>query len=301
MSTMLGVSFVEVRAATDCPAGDEIASHLRPMLPSGWSMGPAGDVASVELAEPQADGSVGIHLRLVRPDGSSGGERSLVLQGGCAEMAEAVATIIATWETDFALATPPVAARSVPAVVAPARPAPVSQGRSDIPAGWDFSLGATVGAAMIGGVAATVGAEVAAGRVTSLWRLRIAASTQTARQLTFGQGEVSWKHTTIALGLVLRTAGPRWRFSVDAGPVLGWATLGGQGYDENRTASPFEYGLGGALRVERAVGRFAIWVEWRTNVWPRSQEAMLTGSSASVTLSGFDMMANLGGSFTYVR
>jgi hypothetical protein len=83
---------------------------------------------------------------------------------------------------------------------------------------------------------------------------------------------------------VLRSLGQSWRFSADAGPLLGWATLGGHGYDENRKQSVFEYGVGSGLRIERGLGRFAVWLEWRTTAWTRSQRAELTGSTLRETL-----------------
>jgi hypothetical protein len=88
---------------------------------------------------------------------------------------------------------------------------------------------------------------------------------------------------------------------LDAGPILGWATLAGQGYADNRTQSSLEYGAGGGLRVERVLGRFALWLEGRTTVWSERQKATLTGSPQSEGLPIADVMLSAGGSVSYVR
>lgn len=308
---LAGAGFVEVRSDTDCPSAEEVTARLRPMLPAGWVPGPDGDVASI-AASFRADGVTELRVQLLHPDGSVGGDRQLVLRGSCAEMADAIATVIAAWETNFLPALPPSAEPT--ATVQPmvkveattkAPPAPNTEptvnavraepGQARIGA----SLGAAVGVAVVGGIATTAGLEADAGRRASRWRLRLAAATQTDRRQALDEGEVSWKHTTIAAGLVLRSLGPNWRVSVDGGPILGWATLGGHGYDANRTQSVFEYGLGAGLRVERAWGRFSLWLEWRTNIWSESQQAVLTGSISRQTLSRVDGMASLGASVGY--
>jgi hypothetical protein len=301
---MVGANFVEVRSATGCPSAEAIAAQLHPMLPSGWLPGPTGDLASVEVVESRAEGVVGLRLHLLRPDGSVGGDRRLVLQGGCEERADAIATIIAAWETDFLSAAPlgPTVAQPANPTLTAFRSEPSAEpGAEPSAARLELALGASLGVAVVGGVAATAGLEATAGRPTSRWQFRLAGATETARQRKLDLGEVGWKHTTIAAGLVLRTLGARWHFSVDAGPVLGWATLAGHGYAQDKTQSVFEYGLAAGVRVQREMGRFAVWLDWRTNLWPKRQQAMLTGSTARENLSKFDMMASLGVSVLHLR
>jgi hypothetical protein len=287
---LVDANLVDIRSSTHCPSGEEIAARLRPMLPSGWSVGPSGDLVLVEVVEPGEDGVTGFHLQLLRPEGSMGGDRRLLLEGGCPEMADAIATVIAAWETDFVAAAP----RQGPVPVAPAPPTQVAQRPAPPPAGLGFSLGASVGAVVVDGVAATAGLEASAGRQASRWRLRVAGTAQTNRRKTLDVGEVRWNHTTIAAGLVLRSLGPSWHYSIDAGPAAGWVTLAGHGYAPDRTESVFEYGLAGGLRAERALGRFAVWLDLRTTLWAESQQAVLTGSSNRGNLPRIDIWASLG-------
>lgn len=314
-ATLVGASFVEVRSNTNCPSAEEVTARLGPMLPEGWRPGPLGDVATVDFVEGRPDAVAMLRLRLFRADGSVGGDRRLLLQGGCDEMADAVATVIAAWETDFVSAPSPVegpapaaapapepsAAAPEPAVPALIAASPPGGQGVGAPARVGLALGASLGVALVGDVAATAGLEVAGGGEASFWQLRLSATFQTARQMDLGPGSVSWRHTALAAGIRLRSLGPRWRLSADAGPLLGWATLDGQGYAENRGQSALEYGVGAGLRAERVWGRFALWLEARTTVWSERQTAMLTGSSQSAALPIADMMFNIGGSATYFR
>lgn len=293
---VVGAGLVEVRSDTDCPSADEVSSRLRPMLPAGWVTGRDGDVASVTDVGSHADEVATLRVRLLRPDGSLAGDRQLVLRGGCAEMADAVATVIAAWETNLLPAVPPSVETVAPLPPKVPEPAVHAAGLEPGQTRIGAALGACVGAAVSDGVAVTAGLEAVVGRAASRWQLRLAAATQTDRRQTLDQGEVSWKHTTIAAGLVLRSLGPHWRVSIDGGPVLGWATLAGHGYDTDRTKSVFEYGVGAGLRVARAWGRFSVWLEWRTHLWSESQQAVLAGSSSRQTLSRVDGVASLGAS-----
>jgi hypothetical protein len=325
--SMMGAGYVEVKSSTSCPAAEAIALRLRPMLPGGWSIGPDGDDVLVEVVEARADDVTVLRLQLLRQDGSKE-DRRLILRGGCAEMADAIATVVAAWEADFLPDSPVPAAPEIAVAPAPAAPevaeaadAPADDGAATpevalnagpatvnptvnalpSPARLGVSLGAALGAAMVGGVAMAVGIETAAGWEDSHWQLRLAATTENARSRSLDEGEVSFLHTTFTAGLALRSLGPRWRFSVDAGPVLGWVTIGGNGYAENRSASTFEYGVGAGLRGERVLGRLALWLDVRTSTWTRSQEATLTGSTSREKLPGLDIIVSLGGAMTYFR
>jgi hypothetical protein len=304
-TTIVAANLVEVRSGTNCPSTEEIVAKLSPMLPNGSLPGPPGDMAFVEVVESRADGVAELHLQLLRSDNSVVVDRRLRLQASCAEMAEAIATFIATWETNPQLVTPlpipPQPAASLPTVPPGQGESPVTKLTLDV-SGADqskigrltVSLGASAGIAMIGGMAATGSLEAIGGRVASRWQLRVSAAFETTRQQMLDIGTVSWRHTTATAGIMLRSLGPAWRFSVDAGPVFGWATLSGDGYTEDNTQSVFEYGAGTGLRIERTIGRLSLWLDWRTDFWPMSQQAVLTGPTSRAKLSNFDMMASLG-------
>jgi hypothetical protein len=280
---------------------------LIPLLPPSTSPTDARDLAQIQVVEVRDDGSEDLSLRLLRADASEIGSRRVSLQGSCAEIAEAVATIFATWKTDPTPEGAPVQ-EPMPIVeeVAPAPPTvdrpPASVDRPPAsvdrpPASVEYLLGAGVGAAMVGGMAATGNLEVVAGRPTSHWQLRFGVAGQTSRQLAFTPpGHVDWQHTNAALGLAWRLLNPRWLLALDAGPLAGWATLAGQGFSANRTKRAFEYGGTAGVRLGRRIGRWAFWAESRMVMWVQGRRATLTGSSEAHDLPIVDATASLGAS-----
>jgi hypothetical protein len=288
----LWVAAVEVRSTTDCPSAQEVTERLLPLLPPSTDPSDARDVALIQVVEVRADGTADLSLRLLRADASEIGDRRVSLQGSCAEMAEAVATILATWETDprpdgpADLETMPIVEEEAP---------PASMGPSP-PASFEYLVGAGVGAAMVGGIAATGNLEVLAGQPTSHWQFRLAVGGQTSRQLDLAPGSVDWQHSNAALCLAWRLVNPRWLVSLDAGPLAGWATLAGQGFAPSRQKRSFEYGGTTGLRLGRKIGRWAFWAEARMAMWVQGYRAQLTGSSAARDLPIFDATASLGAS-----
>jgi hypothetical protein len=290
------VSSVEVRSGTDCPSSEEIVARLRPLLPPGGiEPGPADDLALLEIVEPQVDGVTELRLRLLHSDGRAVGDRRLVAEGGCERVADTIATLIAVWETE-----PPEFSSLKQAAIPGSMPT-ASPSRTGQPsARFGFALGVSVGAALVGGISATGGVEAIFGARLSPWKVRLAGLIEGTRDSGLAGGTVSWRHTTAAAGVMLRSRGAAWHFAVDAGPVLGWATLTGHGRGnwDDREQRAFEYGAGLGLRIERAFGRIGLWLEWRTNLWRERQQADITDSDAHATLPNFDMMASLGGSVT---
>jgi hypothetical protein len=159
---------------------------------------------------------------------------------------------------------------------------------------WQLSVGAGAGAALVGGMAALGGLDVQAGQSASHVQWRFGLASETARRLDLGPGQVDWQHTSAMLGLGWRMLDPAWLFSLDAGPVAGWATLAGSGFFPGRKQRSFEYGAQAGLRAGRRIGRLAVWAEWRSTLWVKGQRATLTGADANVDLPGVDTAASLG-------
>jgi hypothetical protein len=106
--------------------------------------------------------------------------------------------------------------------------------------------------------------------------------------------QVDWRHTNAALGVCWQVLDPAWLLAFDAGPVVGWATLAGAGFQSNRRQSVFDYGAAAGLRAGRRFGRWNAWAEWRTTVWAQSQRATLTGASSGADLPRVDTAVSLG-------
>lgn len=294
---VFAASPVDVRSTTNCPSTEDVVERLLPLLPAAPGPVEGQDVAEVQVDEVQANGAMELHLRLARADGSEIGDRRLLMHGTCQDVAEVVATVIAAWKTQpLPGNTPDVA--PVPAfkegdVLSQVR---ASQRRPPQTRPLQIVVGAGVGAAFVGGIAATGGLDVALGRTTSHWQVRLGFTGETARQLNLSPGHVDWQHTSASASVLWRVLDPSWLFLFDAGPVAGWATLAGRGFSPSRQQRSFEYGVTAGLRAGRSFGRWNVWAEWRTNLWGQGQRAKLTGasSSSSADLSQVDTAVGLG-------
>jgi hypothetical protein len=283
---------VDVRTAAECPSAQGISERLVPLLPTAAGSTEPRDVALVDIVEARPNGSADLLIRLLRPDNSEIGNRRVSLEGTCQDKAEAVAAILAAWETD---------PRSESTVEEPEAP----PARNEAPtepvvraplkgAGWNVLVGAGAGAALVGGVAANGLVEATAGKRDSHWHLRMGVTAQTARTLDLSPtGHADWQHTSFALGVLWRTFGS-WPFSLDAGPVLGWVTLSGTGFSPSRQQRAFEYGAAAGLRMGRSWGRWTLWAEARATVWLLEEKATANSGAESKDLPPVDATASLG-------
>lgn len=290
---------IDVRSATNCPSSEAIVAKLSPLLPGEAE---AENVAWVEVATTGFDEGMTVRLRLVRSDSSVIADRRLLVQGGCDEMADTIATVLAAWET------PPETQSSAgpfsigqgaqPAVTSDAT-APPGAGELQ---GW---LGAGGGALLLGGMTATGNVELLAGRVGSHGQARAAVSSQTSQRRNLDRGEVSWRRTHAFLGggwqSLGASSGSFWRASADAGLLLGWLMASGSGFGPNDHQDVFEYGVGAGLGVKRRMGAWSVWLEFRTHFWARQQRAVLSGSTSDAALPRLDLLAILGVSRLILR
>jgi hypothetical protein len=284
---------VDVRTAAECPSAQGISERLAPLLPNVAGSTEPRDMALVDVVETRPNGSTDVLIRLLRPDNSEVGNRRVSLDGTCQDKAEAVAAILAAWETDPASESTPVEEPEAPparneAPIEPVVSAPVKS------ASWSVLVGAGAGAALVGGVAANGMVEATAGKRDSHWHLRMGVTAQTARTLDLSPtGHADWQHTGFALGVLWRTLGP-WPLSFDAGPVLGWAAISGTGFSSNRQQRVFEYGAAAGLRMGHTWGRWTLWAEGRAIVWFLEEKATANSGADSKDLPPLDATASLG-------
>jgi hypothetical protein len=244
------------------------------------------DQADLQVSQGERAGPTQLRLRLSAADGTLIGQRDLSLSDRCDELAETVAVLLASWESDPHPGIPPIAE---PLVIA--RPRPESAGATS---GLDLELGAGGGAALRGGTAASWRLEMGLASLRSHWQGRIAFAAQTARQTDLAPGRVHWRHSMATLSLVWRTPNPNWLVSADAGPLLGFATLSGHDFAVNQEQNSFELGLDVGLRAGRRWRRFTLWADLRGEAWLQRQRAVVTGSTANLALTPWDVAATLG-------
>jgi hypothetical protein len=286
VAMLFGANGIDVRSATSCPSSEAILAKLAPLLPGG---GEAGDVAWAEDVTPGRDGTVELRLRLVRSDASVVADRRLALQGGCDEMADTIATVLAAWEA------PPVPQVHFESTKLGTQPMAMAEAGAT---GIQLWLGAGGGAGLLGGIAATGNLELLAGRAGSHGQARASVMAQTRRQQNLDGGEVSWRRTHAFLGggwqSLEASSASFWQASADAGVLLGWLTASGRGFTPNSRQDAFEYGVGAGLRGQRKIGNWALWLEIRTTLWAQQQRAVLSDSSLKAVLPRFDLLATLG-------
>ena len=288
--TFFAASAVDVRSTTNCPSTAEVMEHLQPLLPRGSAVPQRDHMATLDVVEARPDGTMGMHLRLLRDDGSAIGDRQLLFRGSCQEMAEAIAGVIAAWETE-PLSEPPARVAQVSRDEGVAMSAPATVPRH---ATTQVQGGVGVGAGFVGGLAAVGNAELQIGRADSRWQLRLGMMSERARRLDLDAGLVEWRHTMAEAGLLVRSLGSAWVWSLDAGPTLGWATHQGLGYAANRQERSLEYGVVAGVRIGRRFGRWTVWAEGRADLWLRGQGVVLSGSEATADLPRGDVRGSVG-------
>ena len=281
---------VEVHSATSCPSSEAIAARLSPLLPAtGTGTNPA-DQAEVNISQGDAGSPAWLHLRLASADGSLVGQRDLPISDRCDELAETVAVLLASWESNPHAGIPPI--EDPPAI---AKSTPESASATS---GLELQLGVGAGAALLNGAAASGRLEMGLGSLQSHWQGRIGFAGQTARQTALAPGQVSWRHSMAMVSLVWRTLNPNWLVSADIGPLLGFATLSGQDFAVNQQQNSFEFGLEAGLRAGRRWRRFTLWVDLRGESWRQRQRAVVTGT-APLALDPWDLAATLGLSVSF--
>src|SRR5689334_7863676 len=167
----LGGAGPDVRGGGDCPSADEVAAHLRPLLPRGGELPPDSwlELAATSPAATPSGGARArqIEVRLLTRGGTTAvASRRLAVAGSCAEAAEAVAVVAASWMADYL--TPPAPAPWLPEHVIASPPSNVSaqvalspgDGPESARIAFDVGIGAGLTIAASGSGAPFLTAEV---------------------------------------------------------------------------------------------------------------------------------------------
>ena len=235
-----------VASGQDCPAPAAIDARVREMLGLGSS-----DVFE-ERAVVERDGA-SLRVRLRGKDERVLGDRELVAEGTCDELASVVAVVLATWLSDVH----PVYVGSLPEVAPPEvaqatpRPEPVRSG-----AGTPASRHVAIGAA--------VGADLSAGKPAPLVSLGVrwmparsglgAAAVATiigVRSEPISTGSVRYWRWPLAIGPAYRVPVGSASLDFHAGAALAWFHVAGTGFPSALTHDAL---LGGGFVATRASG-----------------------------------------------
>lgn len=313
-------ALVRVGGASACPRPEEVEARLERRLPAR----PAGvepDRATLDVAAGQ------LRLVLVRPDGTVVGEKRLDPKASCADMAEAVAIVIAIWERPLraggvpppdlpaenressasAEARPersgpaPAEARAEAVVERPASPdrpePPVDVGARPP---WRFEIGAGFETVFPGGMpGALLDATL---RSRAGFGPRIAFGGAWWNEAELGVGHVSWTRLTASLGLIHGWAGSRFFLDLREQFVAAALVARGRGYDMTQTKVAFDPGIEAGLRSGVALSSsLRLWVDVGLAFWPVPQELRVEGFAQTVDAAAFTGVLSIGGTFLTAR
>jgi len=270
----------------DCPRASEIeqalASRLAPAVPERRP-----DRAHVW----RRDGL--LHIELVNPDGAIIAERALVERGSCVEMAELVAVVIASWESDVhpAFAEPP--AKIAPPAIKRTPSAPARAAAPSPSSSFDLALG--VGPSWASSVAlAGVASMVWIPRGLGLG-LRLSALADRQRSLSLGGGQAAWRRWMIGAEADWRVSRGRAAFDAYAGLLAGWLSVEGRSFEVNQSHTSVAPALTLGGRVAWWTSRhLAVWLALRSVFFLRGHSIYALPGSDERKLSTFQGVALVG-------
>jgi len=257
---------VQVQSA-GCPSGYEVEQELAAMV-SSVSAAIRPDVARVQRWGNR------LQIELVGPDAAVIAERWIEDSGSCVELAELIAVVIASWESDvhpeFArphAASMPIALSQKPtARLLPL--APRSAAFYEVAAGASMSWSGSPAAAAI----------LAAGWVPrgAGPGLHFSATVESKRALDLtpglASGQATWRRWTGSVELDWRLPGGAWALDLHGGLGLGWLDASGVGFSHNHSGYSFSPGGTAGVRFSHlAMRSVSVWLEVAATYWPRKQ------------------------------
>jgi hypothetical protein len=285
-SVILGAAFaiVEVLSSSPCNDSAEIEQRIQSLLSTSASQ---SDRASV------TDADDALRVELHDAAGALIGRRTLPRAGTCEERAEAVAVVIAAWESDLRRYADTAPARTVPIAESTVIVAAIPRSSALT---WDVSA-AFLGTIAGGAFAAGASADVTLGKRGFPLAARIGVAGADSRDVTLGGGHTSWTRAALLLGPVLDIVSKRGvRFDLHADAALGWMYAQGRGYNESYSSSAFDPALGGGARLAITRWKIEPWLDCTLLGWLRHQTLSVTEASgtASSELPRFDVWLRAG-------
>jgi hypothetical protein len=295
---------VEVRGiGITCPSAAEVAQQVGRLLPAGAAFDPGDWIELREVPSGRAS-AIDIDVRLLRRGLDAPlGERRIERVGTCADIAEAIAVVAASWKRQFALPEP-----TVPVVISlppPAVRAPAAGVASTAPGGETrFGLAGFGGmlTAAAGGVTPVVGVEGELRRGRLLARLQ--ASATGARDISVAGGRAEWQRVLVGLA-----AGANlWRteqafLDVTVGPLVGVTRVRGIEFAVPGEALGFDIGVAPAVRLGRTFRqlRMGAWIGVGGVFWLRSHVVAIDGTAETRALPRVDGSVAVGLSYVLGR
>lgn len=244
---------LDVQGTSTCPTPDEVSQHVARLLPENQSSERASRATL-------SAGESFVGIQLLGAEGGVLAERQLDRAGSCADMAEAVAVILAAWQAKF---SPTVS----PTVIEPTAPVPsVTTPSPEVVSQQPFLFDAGLAA-----LSSIVGTEAAFGGklegvltpFASGLGFHIAASLSSSHEQTTTDSAVQaqWIRPALTVGPNLRLQGSRLALDIHGDAVLALVHVKGTGTGlrENASDTTLQGGLAAGVRGLWTWNRAAIW------------------------------------------
>jgi hypothetical protein len=304
-SLLVTAAPLQVEGDVSCPAPAEVAARLRPLL-GGAGVGQPGD--RVRL-----DREAGVlRVALVRADGQVRGARNVDERHDCAELAEAAAVILASWQ---AAEAPPLRAPAAAARLT--SPGPVARLQAEgaattpnppdgtAPASVDLHLG---GAATFAGDGARAGVSLAGtfGGIAGGLGLRLGARYDGFHRVVVrgskstGDAGVRWRRLPLTLGPAFRVAASAMVVEGHLALAAAWLTLAGEGFANDQRNDVLDVGTSAGLRLivpGLTSARLCPYLGVEGAYWPRKTVANELSNQGSAALPRSELAAVLGLAF----
>ena len=279
-------AFQSLVAGEHCPAPIDVEARVRSLL----HLAPERELSEGFAVERHESGLF-VELRLA--DSTLIGQRTLPVEGGCDDLAQAAAVVLSAWlsdvHPDFATALPAAAlapARSVnsglppplPAAI-PVVPQPRHVSRAPPTHRGRLELGLGLGTELSGDNFAAAGYAVA-GYWPALqgWGASAFVDAAWPRQEPLGPGLVTWRRWPAGLGPSWRVVTGSLAWDVSAGPVVGWLHFAGSKFDHSSGQNGVAWGGFLNLRVANRRGQAGLFGLVSGQFFPANAAAHASGA-----------------------
>jgi hypothetical protein len=289
IGAVVAVLPVQVQSAA-CPSGPEVEQVLAVMLSS------APEAIRPDEAQVLRSGNR-LHLQLVAADAAVIAERWIDDSGSCVELAELIAVVIASWESDVHPEFTRPHAEPMPVVLSEK---PASRPWPPAPNPRSAYYEAAAGASL-----SYSGSPAMAGILTVGWfphghgpGLRLSATVESARTLDLTPGQATWRRWAGDAELDWRLPRGAWALDFHGGLALGWLAARGVGFSQNYSGSSFSPGGAIGARISRRATRSAsIWFELAATYWPRKQVLYGQPNATQQEIPHYQGLASIGLTF----
>ncbi len=258
LALWLAHPLLDLGGNSTCPTPAEVRDRLAQL--SGSTTGhPGSDRHRAYLSG--ADGTV--HVELLGPDGRLLAERTLNRTGSCADLAEAVAVVLSTWEAEFnpnvatSVRLPPVSPCPAPAPceVKEMKPAPVPHLRFDVDLGL---LASIAGGEVVPG--ATIAGSLSPAHGQFGVAVALSASSTHSQSVGSLAGAAHWTRVALAVAPRYRLGRGATTLDLHAGGVIALLHVEGVGLPSTTSDTSAQLGVGAGLRGRWAWNNAAGWI-----------------------------------------